>query len=300
MRRLDWIVIFVLIIGAIASKAVDFGAKVPDNANPRRPGIQHFSPDLWDAETAAWMSQSPAPQKPQPLAGGLPREGLIEDDGKPQSSVGSAFSVSRQGVWLTARHVAEGCSKTAIQSATKKYLRVNKTILHPNADVALLLTNGGPKELILADQMSSGRDGYNIGFPTGQPGAVHARFIGEMTLRHADRRQRQKGYRERVNAWAERSRIPDRSGSLGGLSGGAVLDDQGRVIGIVQAESSRRGRIMTAQPATIKDMFGRANMSYPQSGNKTSGLTLSKDSYPRTARDLITSVRIAKVYCLVE
>ena len=300
MRRLDWIVIVVLIIGAIASKAVDFGAKVPDNANPRRPDVQHFSPELWDAETRAWMSQSPALQKPQPFAGGLPREGLIEDGGKPQSSVGSAFSVSRQGVWLTARHVVEGCSKTAIQSATKQYLRVNKTILHPNADVALLLTNGGPQELVLANQMSSRRDGYNVGFPTGQPGAVHARFIGEMTLRHTDRRQRKKGYRERVNAWAERSRIPDRSGSLGGLSGGAVLDNQGRVIGIVQAESSRRGRIMTAQPSTIKDMFRIASITYPQSGSTTSGLTLSKDSYPRTARDLITSVRIAKVYCLVD
>ena len=300
MRRLDWIVIFVLIIGAIASKAVDFGAKVPDNTNPRRPGVQHFSPDLWDAETQAWMSQSPASQKPQAFAGGLPREGLIEDGGKPQSSVGSAFSVSRQGVWLTARHVVESCSKTAIQTAKKQYLRVSKTVLHPNADVALLLTNGGSKELVLANQMSSGRDGYNVGFPTGQPGAVHARFIGEMTLRHTDSGQRQKGYRERVNAWAERSRIPDRSGSLGGLSGGAVLDEQGRVIGIVQAESRRRGRIMTAQPSTIKDMFRIANMTYPQSARTASDLTLSEDSYPRTARDLITSVRIAKVYCLVE
>jgi len=300
MRRLDWIVVFVLIVGAIAGKVADFGAKVPDNANPRRPNVQHFSPDLWDNETRAWLSQSPTPQKPQPFASRLPREGLIEDDGKARSSVGSAFSVARRGVWLTARHVVEGCSKAAIQTASKKYVRINKTVLHPNADVAILLTNGGPEELSLAGGMGSGRDGYNVGFPTGQPGAVHARFIGEMTLRHIDRSQRNKGYRERVNAWAERSRIPNRSGSLGGLSGGAVLDEQGRVVGIVQAESSRRGRIMTAQPSTIKDMFRLANIAYPSANGAASGLTLSKDGYPNVARNLITSVRIAKVFCLVE
>jgi len=300
MRRLDWIVVFLLIFGVIASKVADFGARVPDNVNPRRPGVQHFSPDLWDDETRAWLSQGPAPQQPQPFAGGLPREGLIEDSGPPSSSVGSAFSVSPRGVWLTARHVADGCSKTAIQTARKQYLRVNKTFLHPNADVAILFTRGGPEALPLAGRIDSGRDGYDIGFPTGQPGAVHTRYIGEMTLRHMDRRQRRNGYREQVNAWVERSRIPDRSGSLGGLSGGAVLDERGRVIGIVQAESARRGRVMTAQPATIKDIFRLAGTDYPSSGGRPQGMTLSEDSYPRAARDLITSARIAKVFCLVE
>ncbi len=300
MRRLDWIVVIVLIIGAIASKMADFGSKVPDNVNPRRPGLQHFSPDLWDAETRAWLSERPAQQKSQLFSGGLPNEGLIEDDGEYKSSVGSAFSVSRKGVWLTARHVVEGCSKTAIQKEKKKYIRVSRTFLHPKADVAIIWTKGGSEELPLARQMNSGRDGYNVGFPTGQPGAVHARLIGEMTIRHTNRRNRQLGYRERVNAWAERSRIPDRSGSLGGLSGGAVLDDQGRVIGIVQAESSRRGRIMTATPSTIKDVFQLARVTYPALASTVSQLKPGKDDYPDVARNLITSIRVAKVFCLVE
>ncbi len=46
-----------------------------------------------------------------------------------------------------------------------------------------------------------------------------------------------KGFRERVHTWTEQSRIPNRSGSLVGISGGAVMDDQGNIIGIVQAES---------------------------------------------------------------
>jgi serine protease Do len=300
MRRLDWIVVIVLIIGAIASKLADFGSKVPDTANPRRPSVQHFSPDLWDDETEIWLSEGPARQKFSRFAGNLPNEALIEDNSEHKSSVGSAFSVSRKGVWLTARHVAEGCTKTAIQTGRKKYVKIKKVILHPEADVAILLTNGGPKELKLAKQMSASRDGFNVGFPTGQPGAVHARYIGEMTLRHINRQQRRKGYRERVNAWAEQSRIPDRSGSLGGLSGGAVLDQQGQVIGIVQAEAARRGRIMTARPATIADMFRRANITYPSSAEPATGLNLDKDGYPGTARDLIKSVRVAKVFCLVD
>jgi len=300
MRRLDWTLIILLIIGIFASKVYSSNVQNRDTVNPRRPSVQHFTPDVWDAETRAWLTKSPTPQKGQPLSGNRLRNGVIENSGINHSSVGSAFSVSSDGVWLTARHVVEGCSKIAIQTATQGYLRVNKTVQHPTADVALILTNGGPERLLIANQKVSWRDGYNIGFPAGQPGAVHTRFMGDLTIRHVNRRQPQKGYRERVNAWAERSRIPDRSGSLGGLSGGAVLDGRGKVIGIVQAESARRGRVMTARPATIRDLFSVAKVDFPSPSNPSSGLSLSERTYPKIARNLITSLRVAKVFCLVE
>ncbi len=300
MRRFDWLVIILLVVGAIGGKLYNPDTGLPENSNPRRPAIEHFSKDIWDAETRKWLSTGPAIQQQPAFVGRLPREGIIEDNGSTSSSVGSAFSVSKSGVWLTARHVVEGCSTTALQKDRKKYVRVDKVFKHPEADVALLITAGGPEELRLVGENNNRNDSYNIGFPTGQPGAVHARFIGEMTLRHVNKRQRHKSYRERVNAWAELTRIPDIRGSLGGLSGGAVLNEQGRVIGIVQAESARRGRIMTAQTSTIKDMFKIANVPYPATTTGQTSLKLSKKDYPNTARGLITSLRVAKVFCIVE
>jgi hypothetical protein len=37
-------------------------------------------------------------------------------------------------------------------------------------------------------------------------------------------------YREVVNAWSEKSRVPARTGSLGGISGGVVLDGSDRLL----------------------------------------------------------------------
>jgi len=301
MRRLDWIVIILLVIGAIGSKLADFGAQIPETANPRRPNVEFFTPKLWDAETKAWLAKGPTPQKSEfPWSPGLPKEGLIEDKGTKSSSVGSAFSVSTRGVWLTAKHVVEGCSKTVIQIGEKKALLVRRIVLHPKADVAVLMTKNAPLEFPVARSLAGARDAFNIGFPKGQPGAVHSSYLGKLTMRHVRSGQRGGGYREQVNAWAERSRVPARDGSLGGLSGGAVLDDQGRVIGVVQAESARRGRIMTAKPSTIQEVFTYANLSIPTTGSQATDPDLTKDSYPKTARRLITTLRISKVYCSVK
>jgi len=300
MRRLDWVAIILLVMGAIYSQLSGYQHRVPDNANPRRPDVQHFSGELWAPETKNWMAGSATPQKTDSFTNRLPHEGIIEGGDKPKSSMGSAFSISRQGIWLTARHVIQGCSTIALQTDRKKYLKVTRTLIHPTADVAMFWTNGGPDGIPVARQISHGKDGYDIGFPTGQPGAVHSLLAGDMVIRHVDKRQRQNGYRERVNAWTERSRVPDIRGSLGGLSGGAVLDERGQVIGIVQAESRRRGRIMTAQPSTISELFDLAKVTYPDATTLVNGRNLTDKDYPDAARDLILSLRVAKVFCLVK
>ena len=123
----------------------------------------------------------------------------------------------------------------------------------------------------------------------------------EMTLRHKGGRIRGGGYREVVNAWSEKFRVPARTGSLGGISGGVALDGPGQVIGVVQADSRRRGRVMTAQLKTLHEMFNQARYT-PASSGETSGRSalegnLTGDSYPTTARNLILSRRVAKVFC---
>jgi len=301
MRKLDWLLLIVLIVGAIGGKFLDFGDAVPPSDNPRRPSPENFTPKLWDSETRAWLSEGPTRSGTElPFMAELPREGIIDDGGKPASSVGSAFAVAKRGIWLTARHVVDGCDQTWLRIGEKRGLKIQRVFIHPNADVAVLITNGGPEGLALAATNVRLGESYSVGFPKGAPGAVHARYVGEMTLRHRGGRGGRQGYRERVSAWSERSRIPSRQGSLGGLSGGVVLGDSGRVVGVVQAESRRRGRIMTARPETLYDAFRRANVSVPAlSGAVTGAEHLTAKDYPRAARRLITTIRVAKVLCRV-
>lgn len=301
MRRIDWLAIVLLVSGIFFSSLLQTETKVPDNANPRRPAPIHFTPILWDKETKGWLATGPAKQEMPLLATVLPPDGgTIEDESGQSSAVGTAFSVASRGLWLTAKHVANGCSLTAIQTGTKKYIKVHKTILHPDADIALLQTKGAPDALKLATGNPSISDGFNIGFPRGEPGAVHSQFLGEMVVRHSNKKNRAMNYRERVNAWVEQSRVPDFDGSIGGISGGAVLGPDGLVIGIVQAGSTRRARVLTARPTTIQDMFKVANISYPSAVTDQQLQNLSNQNYPEIARYLLTTLRIAKVFCIVD
>ncbi len=289
--------VIALVVLALAGKLIDFGGLPSDPQNPRRPSPEAFTPKFWDAETRAWLNLSPG--KSDSVAPGfalLPSTGVIEDDIKNRSSTGSAFSISETGLWLTARHVASGCDKIYIQTGERKALLVNKVDFHKRADIALLSTRNGPAPLLLASAEGSGSDAFGVGFPKGQPGAVHAAFIGQITLHHRGRN----GYREQVNAWSERSRIPNRNGSLGGLSGGVVLNAQGRVTGIVQAESRRRGRIMTARLETIREFLNQSNATLPAAQGTESEVILSAQFYPQAARRLITTLRVAKVLCFVQ
>jgi serine protease Do len=304
MRRIDWILMVAVFAISIGLRICSSDSPAPENApyeNPRRPSPENFTPQrevagLWARETESWPTLRPRRGRNEiPASAGLPREGNIQEDGKTGASSGTAFSVSGDGYWLTARHVVEGCAKTGIQTRQRGVVRVQRVILHPRADVAMLLTKGAPNPLPVASVAVRSRDAFNVGFPAGRPGAVHARYLGQMTLRHSGRRLRGGGYRERVNAWSEQSRAPERSGSLGGLSGGAVLDGAGRIIGVVQAESRRRGRVMTATPNTLREMFELAKFTPPSNAVESAGLAVN--TYPAAARDLILSRRVAKVFC---
>lgn len=211
------------------------------------------------------------------------------------SSTGSAFSVSPEGYWLTARHVVEGCDQTFIQSGPRQRVRIARVVIHPQADVALLFTNGAPGSLPVAASYQGSRESFSIGFPKGAPGAIQGRFLGEMTMRHTTRPR----YRERVYAWSIISEIPRRFASLGGLSGGAVIDAAGRVVGVVQAESPRRGRFMTARPKTYRELFDLAGVEVPMSSEPVSQAAISSANYGAVARELITTLRVAKVLCVV-
>jgi serine protease Do len=217
---------------------------------------------------------------------------LVEAPTRPADGVGTAFAIDDAGVWFTARHVVEGCSQVGVVAGRGRVIRAAWNI-HPQADLAVLTTDGGPEPLPVSPDLAlyEGQRAYHPGFPQGEPGEVTSRLIGRETLvvTGGDRRT------EPVLAWAESGRSRNRRGSLGGLSGAPALDGQGRVIGVTIAEAPRRGRVYTTAPETFTQLLSTAP---PDS---TAPLTaVSPENYGRIADTLRRERRVAQVICLAE
>ena len=136
---------------------------------------------------------------------------------KQQSSTGTAFSIDSSGTWITARHVADGCDKIALQKGYRKFIRIGRVWHHPNSDISVLKTSGGsPPFSGIQKHTSRGEHGYSFGFPKGKPGDVYGQIIGKRTMRVEGRYST----REPVLAWTQIQRVPDMGPHLGGISGG--------------------------------------------------------------------------------
>src|SRR5262249_52501789 len=163
-----------------------------------------------------------------------------------------AFSVSDAGVWLTARHVVDGCQRAAVLVSPSRGVEA-KVSADRSSDLAVLTTEGGAPPLPLALDIApqDGQRGYHPGFPPGQPGEAGSpprsrkgppggappRLLGRYGRRRPGRGQPP----QPVLAWAEIGRTDGLKGGLAGLSGAPVLDGAGRVVGVTLAESPRRG-----------------------------------------------------------
>ena len=307
MRLIDWLLISVLFLGLIAGRK-NLENKSPfTQENPRRPPIQKFQKSgdlqLWERETYNWKSISPK-QAPSKIAAydlvspHLNKEGTIESFKKKYSSVGSAFSLSKSGIWLTAAHVVRDCSQVSIQIHQMGYLPVVKVSFHPKADIAVLFTRLGSKAMEFEPAEVPG-DSFSIGFPQAFPGAVHSRFLGTMKLHHKIIGQKYAGFREIVNVWGEISRVSRYSGSLGGLSGGAVLNKDGNLTGVVQAENVRRARIFTSRKTLIKELLKTENLNFPTISTRLPTAILNSETYHLIARQHILNKTVAKVNCKI-
>lgn len=217
---------------------------------------------------------------------------VVEVANKAEPAAGTAFSIADSGVWVTARHVVDGCSQTAIVVAPGRGVEAHVRI-DPRGEAAILTTDGGapPLPLNLAAGLRRGERAFHPGFPQGEPGEATSRLLGRETLVVQGRGARS----EPVLAWAEAGRTDGLKGSLGGLSGAPALDEQGRVIGVTIAEAPRRGRIYTTAPETVRNML--AELKAPVAASATSE-PISPDNYGRVADDLRRNLRVAQVICL--
>jgi S1-C subfamily serine protease len=241
----------------------------------------------------------PAPPPPDEVEGALlgpitpfdPSITVTTPDLPFQPSTGTAFSIAGQGRWLTARHVVEGCRRPALVVGGGRAVAADVR-LSPRADIALLITAGGPPALAVTTTapLHVGQRAFHPGFPQGKPGEVTSRLLGREMLSVRGRGARD----EPVLAWAEVGRTRGLEGTLAGLSGAPAIDRRGRVVALTIAEAPRRGRIYTTAPDTL----GPAIRGEQRPDEPLLGEAVTVDNYGRVADDLRRDLRVAQVVCL--
>ncbi|MDB5457959.1 MAG: endopeptidase [Caulobacter sp.] len=245
-------------------------------------------------------SDAPPPPPPVPGEEGLPLGPaspfdpsiVVQVPNEANPGSGTAFSISDDGSWLTARHVVEGCKSAAIVVADGRGVAAKITI-DPHGDAAILTTEGGAPAVPMGldRPLRRGDRAYHPGFPQGHPGEAASRLLGRENLVVRGRGART----EPVLVWAEVGRTDTLKGTLAGLSGAPALDSAGRVIGVTVAESPRRGRIYTTAPETVRELLGGARR---RAAGYAVGETISTENYGRVADGLRRDLRVAQVVCL--
>lgn len=218
---------------------------------------------------------------------------VLVEVGPVASGMGSAFAISPDGWWLTARHVVDGCEAVGLIVSRGAAARVVEVKRAEFADIALLKTENAPTPLSLDTserRFQIGQRAFHVGFPQGRPGEAYSRLIGRETLIARGRYN----IEEPVLAWAELGRTMGLRGSLAGISGGPALASNGQVIGITVAESARRGRIYTASPTSILRLL-RVEQVEAQGAP---GERLTPDNYGQESDDLRRNLAVAQVVCV--
>lgn len=218
---------------------------------------------------------------------------VLVEVGPVASGMGTAFAISSEGWWLTARHVVDGCARVGLvvsRGAAAPVTEVKRALF---ADLALLRTSRA--DLALAVDTSErefqvGQRAYHVGFPQGRPGEAYSRLIGRERLVATGRYK----VEEPVLVWAELGRTSGLRGSLAGISGGPAIASNGQVIGVTVAESARRGRIYTAAPSSIMRLLRVEQVE----AEGTPAPRLTPDNYGQESDDLRRSLAVAQVVCV--
>jgi S1-C subfamily serine protease len=218
---------------------------------------------------------------------------VLVEVGPVASGMGTAFAISVDGWWLTARHVVDGCQDVGLIVSRGSAVPVREVKRALFADLALLRTDQAPSALALDTserQFQINQRAFHVGFPQGRPGEAYSRLIGRETLVARGRYDLE----EPVLAWAEQGRTSGLRGSLAGISGGPAFGANGQVIGVTVAESARRGRIYTAAPSSIMRFLRLEQVE----AVGAPAPRLTADNYGQESDDLRRQLAVAQVVCV--
>ncbi|MEQ8587584.1 MAG: serine protease [Thalassobaculaceae bacterium] len=238
-------------------------------------------------------ARRPAPSAP-PVSVEVPDlRGALEFSisiGDRRDGSGTAFAIA-DGVWMTARHVVDGCDVVGVLERPGRGVRARSFSVHRNADVAVMRMDRSGPSVALSDTVPRRGDiAYHVGFPRGEPGELRSRMLGISVMNVGGRYST----REPVIAWAELDRYPEDSSPLSGLSGGPVFDAAGRLIGVHVAGSVRRGRSFTAHPSSIRQLLDRAGVAVAA---RDPSFGFTSGTLPEVADDLRARRTVVKALC---
>jgi S1-C subfamily serine protease len=274
MRVPDWLVYTVVLLVVVATLFVRGGGGAADAPVAPRP--------------AATIAPGPPLGPPDPFD-----EDVVVQVGEPANGYGTAFAINKSGVWLSARHVVDGCSDVGLAIDGGRVAPVLKVDVSKRSDLALLYTDRAPHalKLDLDHDLRIGDVGYHVGFPQGNSGEASSQLLSRSRLVTRGRYQLD----EPVLAWSETSRSPGIDGTLAGMSGGPVFDETGAVVGVTVAESARRGQIYSESPDAIRAFLERRGLVAPGEDARP----LAAESYSEEAEKLRRNLAVVKVICRV-
>ncbi len=294
MKFRDVLALIVLISVAIGGKVYRDGIDNPPTE--RRPDPRLFEPRVARAPDL----RVPKPRDEGPV---LPRESpndpalMVKSETKRNSATGTAFSINRDGIWFSARHVTNGCDVVGLEKSGGRLVRVLRVSEYPRADISILWTRGGSPAMPVVDPtLRVGQPGYSFGYPKGDPGDVYAKIIGRNRMLARGRYNTD----EPVIAWTQLRRVPDIGSDLSGISGGPWVNTAGEVIGIHVAGAPRRGRSYSTAPRTMQEAIGRSGVRpEADSGDLPSSAALTPRQFQTYGQQLRRQLTVAKVICLV-
>lgn len=214
------------------------------------------------------------------------------------TSRGTSFPLG-QGLWLTARHIVGVNCKRIILVINGMNVPAEIRFLDPDADLAVLYTPelSMPALPLETKAMTKGQEGFAFGFPHGSLGATEARLVGRTHMRLGGHISGTAP----VLTWAELRRYPESHETLTGISGGPMLDKDGKVVGIIVAASYLRDKNYTVAPEILREIEDELGLLGSSKDQVAAPDVVDEPvSLENSASAMSNQGSIALTYCIVD